>query len=149
MIEGVVIQELKQIVDTRGRVMHMLRADSPLFTRFGEIYFSVVNPGVVKAWKCHPHTTQHLAVPVGRIRLVLYDDRQNANSYGQLEVMDIGEDNYVLVRIPPSVWYGFRGMSKTPALIANCIDHPYKESQAVRLAWSVGDIPYRWETEDK
>ena len=30
--------------------MHMLRADEPHFERFGEIYFSLVYPGGVKAW---------------------------------------------------------------------------------------------------
>ena len=40
MIEGIIIKELKQIIDARGKVMHMLRCDSPIFTKFGEIYFS-------------------------------------------------------------------------------------------------------------
>lgn len=38
MIEGVVVKDLKQFVDDRGRVMHMVRADDPLFEKFGEIY---------------------------------------------------------------------------------------------------------------
>ena len=40
MIEGVKIPPLKQIIDERGKVMHMLRNDSPNFEKFGEIYFS-------------------------------------------------------------------------------------------------------------
>ena len=38
MIEGVIITPLKQIEDERGKVMHMLREDSKVFERFGEIY---------------------------------------------------------------------------------------------------------------
>ena len=38
MIEGVKITKLKQIVDERGKIMHMLRNDSPLFENFGEIW---------------------------------------------------------------------------------------------------------------
>ena len=39
MIEGVKITKLKQIFDERGKVMHMLRNDSEIFQKFGEIYF--------------------------------------------------------------------------------------------------------------
>lgn len=144
MIEGLIIQELKQIIDERGKVMHMLRFDSPLFTKFGEIYFSVVNPGVVKAWKRHHQMTQHFAVPVGDIRLVIYDDRMNSISCGNLEVIEIGEDNFSLVRIPPLVWYGFKGISSIPALIVNCTDFPHDPSEGERLELFSKQIPYRW-----
>ncbi len=104
MINGVIIKDLKQIADERGKVMHMLRCDSPLFDKFGEIYFSVVNPGVVKAWKRHKKMTQNFAVPIGMIKLVIYDNRDGTTSYGRTEVLEIGEDNYCLVKIPPLVW---------------------------------------------
>ena len=80
VIKGVIIVPLKKIVDERGKVMHMLRCDSPLFKEFGEIYFSVINPGAVKAWKRHLKMTQHFAVPVGEIRLVIYDNRSDSES---------------------------------------------------------------------
>ena len=38
MIDGVVLTPLKQIFDERGKVMHMMREDSPTFSRFGEIW---------------------------------------------------------------------------------------------------------------
>ena len=144
MIEGVVIQELKQIIDERGKVMHMLRSDSPLFTNFGEIYFSVVNFGAVKAWKQHLKMTQHFAVPVGSIRLVIYDDRKDSASCGNLEVIEIGEDNFSLVRIPPLVWYGFKGISSVPALITNCTDLPHDSDEVDRLDVLDIRIPYDW-----
>ena len=37
MIDGVKITPLKQIVDERGKVMHLLRCDSAIFQKFGEI----------------------------------------------------------------------------------------------------------------
>ncbi|MFZ3122449.1 MAG: dTDP-4-dehydrorhamnose 3,5-epimerase family protein [Thermodesulfovibrionales bacterium] len=144
MIEGVVIHELKQITDERGKVMHMLRSDSPLFTGFGEIYFSVINIGAIKAWKKHLKMTQHFAVPVGDIRLVIYDDRKNSVSCGKLEIIEIGESNFSLVRIPPLVWYGFKGISSIPALIVNCTDLPHDSSEAEKLELFSKQIPYRW-----
>lgn len=145
MIEGVVIQKLKQIIDERGKVMHMLRSDSPLFKNFGEIYFSVINSGAVKAWKRHLRMTQHIAVPVGTIRLVIYDDRMNSTSCGNLEVIETGENNFSLVRIPPLVWYGFKGISSSPALIVNCTDFSHDPDEVERFESLDQRIPYGWE----
>lgn len=144
MIEGVIVEPLKQIGDERGKVLHMLRADSPLFTRFGEIYFSVVNPGVVKAWKRHLEMTQNFAVPVGMIRLVIYDNRDFSSTNKKIETLEIGENNYALVRIPPLLWYGFQGISSVPALIANCTDMPHNPNEVERLELSDKQIPYDW-----
>ncbi len=145
MIEGVIVEPLKQICDERGKVMHMLRADSPLFAVFGEIYFSVVNPGVVKAWKRHLEMTQNFAVPVGKIRLVIYDNREFSSTNKKIETLEIGENNYALVRIPPLLWYGFQGISRVPALIANCTDMPHNPDEVERLDVSDKQIPYNWE----
>lgn len=145
MIEDVVIQKLKQIIDERGKVMHMLRADSHFFIEFGEIYFSVVNSGAVKAWKRHLKMTQHFAVPVGKINLVLYDDRTDSTSYGRVEVIEIGENDYCLVKIPPLIWYGFKGISVVPALIANVTDKPHNPDELERMDSSNDYIPYNWD----
>ena len=144
MIEGVIIQELKQQVDERGKVMHMLRCDSPFFKKFGEIYFSVVNPGIVKGWKRHNKMTQHFAVPVGKIRLVIYDGRKDSKTYGEIEEIEIGEDKYCLVKVIPLLWYGFKGISVNPALIANCTDLPHDPNEVEQLPISNNKIPYKW-----
>lgn len=144
-ISGVVIQPLGQIEDQRGAVLHMLRSDSPLFERFGEIYFSLVLPGAVKAWKRHQRLTQHFAVPVGQIRLVLYDDRSGSPSRGRLEEHVLGRpDHYRLVRIPPLLWYGFQGLGLTPSLVANCTDFPHDPQESESLPSGAARIPYRW-----
>lgn len=144
VIEGVVVAPLRRIVDERGSVMHMLRADSALFSRFGEVYFSSVLPGAVKAWKRHKLMTQHFAVPVGTIRLVLQDDRGDSATSGVLQVLEIGEENYSLVIIPPLVWYGFQCISSIPALIANLTDLPHDPDEIERLGQSDSRIPYQW-----
>lgn len=143
-IKGVIIEPLRQIPDERGKVMHMLRADSTLFTKFGEIYFSLVNPGAVKAWKRHRRMTLHYAVPRGNVKVVLYDDREGSKSRGLIEEVFIGEDNYCLLVIPPMLWNGFKGLGSSPSLIANCTDLPYDPAEVERLDISDGKIPYDW-----
>ncbi|MBW2169914.1 MAG: dTDP-4-dehydrorhamnose 3,5-epimerase family protein [Deltaproteobacteria bacterium] len=144
MIDGVIIQQLEQFHDARGSVMHMFRVDNPVFEKFGEVYFSEILPGAVKAWKRHKKMTQLFAVPTGMIKLVVYDDRKNSASKGKLAELDIGRDNYRLVKIPPQLIYGFKCISPFPALVANCTDLPHNPEEADTLDPNDPTIPYKW-----
>lgn len=144
-ISDLVITELRQIVDERGAVLHMLRNDDPAFVGFGECYFSEVLPGVIKAWKRHRLQTQNLAVPVGRIRLVVYDDRDESPSKGNLQVLEIGRpDAYLRLQIPPGLWYGFACIGDMPALLVNCADLPHDPSDSELKSSDDPAIPYAW-----
>lgn len=149
MIQGVFIQPLKQIPDERGKIMHMLRADDPNFERFGEIYFSVVYPGAIKGWHLHQEMTLNYAVVFGMIKLVLYDDRSESATYRELMELFIGEDNYILVKIPPQVWNGFKGIGVTPAIVANCATLPHDPEEIIRMDPLNNQIPYNWELKNK
>lgn len=144
MIDGVKIKPLKKICDERGMVMHMLRSDDPEFEKFGEIYFSVVYPEVVKGWHNHREMTQNYAVVSGLIKLVLYDERKGSPTKGELQEIFMGEDNYVLVRIPPRVWNGFKGIGTEPAIVANCATIPHDPDEISRLDPFDNHIPYDW-----
>lgn len=145
LVEGVTITELRQIGDDRGAVLHMLRCDAPEFSRFGECYFSEVLPGSVKAWKRHRVQTQNLAVPVGRIRMVIYDDREGTATRGQVQVLELGRpDAYFRLRIPPGLWYGFACLCATPALLANCADFPHDPTECDFRSINDPEIPYQW-----
>ncbi|NOZ80394.1 MAG: dTDP-4-dehydrorhamnose 3,5-epimerase [DPANN group archaeon] len=145
MIDGVSIKPLKQIPDERGKIMHMLRNDDPLFERFGEIYFSVVNPGAIKAWHIHRKMTLNYAVVKGQIKLVLFDDRKDSPTRGEIMELFIGEDNYTLVKIPPMVYNGFKGVGSIPAIVANCATEPHDPDEIMREDPFTKKIPYSWE----
>lgn len=145
MIEGVSVRPLKQILDERGKVMHMLRSVDPEFTAFGEVYFSVVFPGVIKGWHLHQRMTLHYAVPVGLIKLVLYDERPQSATRGELMEIFTGPDSYSLIRIPPGVWNGFKGLGVAPSLVANCSDIPHDPGEIARRDPFDASIPYKWD----
>jgi dTDP-4-dehydrorhamnose 3,5-epimerase len=144
MIDGVLIHPLRQIPDERGRIMHMLRADDPHFERFGEIYFSQVYPGVIKGWHRHRVMTLNYAVLSGVIKLALYDERPASSTKGEVMQLFVGDGNYVLVRIPPGVWNGFKGVGTAPALVANCATHVHDAAEIERLDPLKNHIPYDW-----
>ena len=144
MIDGVQIVPLRQIVDERGKVMHMLRADAPHFRAFGEIYFSVVNPNAIKAWHIHKKMTLNYAVPVGQIKFVLYDDRAESPTRGRFQEIFLGPDNYNLVVVPPLIWNGFKGIGAAPALVANCATISHDPTEIDRKDPFDLAIPYDW-----
>ncbi len=145
MIEGVLIEPLKVFSDEKGDVQHMLRCDAPFFTKFGEVYFSSVRPGHVKGWKKHIRQTQHFAVPEGNVKFVLYDDRKNSSTSGQVQEVELGDSNYKLLRLPPQIWYAFKAIKNRPAKLANCTDIPHDPNEFTRLDISDKTIPYTWD----
>ncbi|MBA3656430.1 MAG: dTDP-4-dehydrorhamnose 3,5-epimerase family protein [Gemmatimonadaceae bacterium] len=145
MIEGVSVTPLKQTFDERGRVMHMLREDSPGFTRFGEIYFSSTHPGAIKAWHLHKRMTLNYAVVYGEIKLVLYDDREGSKSRGALQELFLSPENYNLVTVPPLIWNGFKGIGDKSAILANCATLPHDPEEIERKSPFDESIPYDWQ----
>jgi dTDP-4-dehydrorhamnose 3,5-epimerase len=144
-IHDVRVTSLRRIPDERGAIFHMLRSDSPGFEGFGEIYFSLVYPGVVKGWHIHRRMTLNYAVPVGMVKLVCYDERPDSPTRGVVQELHVGELQYVLVTIPPQVWNGFKGIGTTPALVANCATEPHDPDEIERRDPIGGQIPYDWE----
>jgi dTDP-4-dehydrorhamnose 3,5-epimerase len=145
MIKDVLIVPLKQIPDERGKIMKMLRADDAHFEKFGEIYFSIVYPGVVKGWHLHRQMTLNYAAPSGMIKFVMYDARPNSPTKGELQEIFIGEDNYVLVKVPPGIYNGFKGIGVKPAIVANCATLPHDPEEIMRVDPFKNDIPYSWD----
>jgi dTDP-4-dehydrorhamnose 3,5-epimerase len=145
MINGVVIKKLNIIPDERGKIMHMLKETDDIFERFGEIYFSVVYPDVVKGWHLHKQMTLNYATVSGMIKLVLYDGRKDSPTYKEIQEIFMGEDNYVLVKIPAGITNGFKGMGVKPAIVANCASLPHDPQEIIRIDPLDNDIPYNWE----
>jgi len=145
MIDGVKIKPLKQFPDERGKVMHMLKCDDPEFKAFGEIYFSCVYPGAIKAWHIHKEMILNYAVPHGNIKMVLYDDRKDSPTKGELQEIYLGPDHYCLVTVPPLIWNGFKGLGHGAAVVANCATIPHRPDEIARLSPFDPSIPYNWD----
>ena len=149
MIEGVNIIPLKQICDERGKIMHMLKCTDPHFEKFGEIYFSVAYPGVIKGWHLHTKQTQFYAVISGMIKLVLYDERKTSKTKGELMEIFTGEDNYQLIKIPVGVVNGYKVIGVKPAIVANCATQPHDPDEMLRYDPLNSHIKYDWSLKHK
>ncbi len=149
MIEGVIVKPLRKIPDERGAIMHMMRADDPEFEQFGEIYFSTIHPGVIKGWHIHTEMTLNYAVISGAIKLVLYDEREGSSSVGEIQEIFLGQDNYCLVKIPPMVWNGFKGIGTQTAIVANLASVAHRPEEIQRLDPFSAEIPYDWRLKNR
>jgi dTDP-4-dehydrorhamnose 3,5-epimerase len=145
MIHGVKVSPLRQILDERGKVMHMLSRNDEQFGEFGEIYFSCIYPGAIKGWHVHRRMTLNYAVPHGHIKFVLYDDRPDSPTRGEVQEIFMGPDNYCLVTVPPLIWNGFKGLGADMAIVANCASAPHDPDEISRRDPFDPSIPYDWQ----
>lgn len=144
MIDGVKVISLRQIADERGKIMHMLKATDPHFIEFGEIYFSCAWPGTIKAWHVHKSMTLNNAVISGRAKLVMYDKREDSPTFGEIQEAFLGEDNYILVQMPPGIVNGYKAYGDKMVILANCATEPHDPDEIVRIDPFDNDIPYDW-----
>ena len=126
--------------------MEMLRCDDECFQQFGQVYLSVVYPGVVKGWHYHKKQTDYFVVVKGMTKVVLYDTRQDSLTYQEIDEFYLGEHNRILITIPPFVLHGMKGIGAEPAYLINCPTEPYNydEPDEFRVPPHENDIPYDW-----
>jgi len=146
MIQGVKIKKLKPILDERGRLMEILRSDDEIFKKFGQLYITTNYPGVVKAWHYHKKQTDNVCCIKGRVKMVLYDARDNSKTKWEINEFFIGENNPMLISIPPGVYHGWKCISEMESIII-CLPtelYNYKNPDEYRLPPDTKEIPYRW-----
>ena len=144
MIAGVETIPLRRIEDERGAVIPMLRQDAPYFEGFGEMYFSLINPGAVKAWKQHTRMTLNLAVPFGEVSFVLQDGRDDSATTGMTIVHRSDAMSPTLLIVPPGVWSGFTNTSASVSVVANCADILHDPTEAHVREPDDSPFPFDW-----
>jgi dTDP-4-dehydrorhamnose 3,5-epimerase len=146
MIEGVAIKRLRVIPDDRGHLMECLRSDDELFIKFGQLYMTTTLPGVVKGWHLHHAQWDNIVCVKGMIKLVLCDQRDDSPTQGQIDEFYLGEHNPLLVRVPPGVWHGWKGVSVEEAYIVNAPTevYLYADPDQDELPHDTPSIPYDW-----
>jgi len=148
-IEGVRTAPLRVIPDERGWLMEVLRADSELFERFGQVYVSATYPGVVKAWHFHKQQVDHFACVAGMVKLVLVDTRDGSPTQGVVNEFFVGTQNPLLVRVPNLVYHGWKCISVETALVVNVPTEPYRHQDPDEFRLEPhGTLPYDWSRKD-
>jgi len=141
-IDGVILTPLKKIDNPKGDVYHALKNTDAGYLGFGETYFSTVKSGEIKGWKKHKKMTMNLIVPAGKIKVVLYDGREESLSKGQFMKISLSPTNYFRLTVPPNVCMAFQGIDASLNLLVNIADIPHDPTESENI--SLAKIDYDW-----
>ena len=137
-LSNIKITRLKKIDVIGGNVLHVIKKSDRGFCGLGEVYFSYIEPNAVKAWKLHMKMTLNLVVPQGNVRFVFCNPFEDKN----FQIEEIGEGNYARITVPPKIWFGFKGISSRPSLIANVANIEHDDSEVQKK--EIDDFDYKW-----
>ncbi len=150
LIEGVVVKELKQIKDGRGRLFEMLRSDWPLFERFGQAYITTCRPGYAKAWHCHRKQKDNLIVVKGKAKIGLWDGRKDSSTFGISNEFILSAEKPTLIKVPENVFHGFTALGNEEAMLVNIPTNlfNYRKPDELRKPFNSKEIDFDWQTEE-
>jgi len=124
MIDGVVTKPLEKHVDGRGWLAELYRDDeSANLSRPAMAYISVTHGGVVRGPHEHIHQTDCFCfVGPSNFLLYLWDNREDSPSYSARMTLTVGQDNPMMVVIPPGVVHGYKNITSEPGTVINFPD---------------------------
>ena len=144
-IDGVSLTPLNNIEVKGGNVLHALKQSDHGFMGFGEAYFSSIDYLSIKAWKKHTEMTLNLIVPIGRIRFVIYDNRNNDIKEHKFRSVILSLDNYCRLTVPPNLWLGFIGLDKKTSFLLNIANIEHDPNEVEKA--SMEKFNYDWNEE--
>ena len=142
-VEGVLLTPLKKIHHPKGDVFHGMKKSDAGYCGFGEAYFSTIHFQDVKPWKKHLEMTLNFVVPMGEIRFVIYDDREDSLTKNNFFDVTLGSDNYQRITIPPGVWVAFSGVGSEFNLLLNLANMEHNPAEVERKE-GLSEITYQW-----
>jgi len=124
------------IENLKGNVRHFIKRQDISKKSFGEIYFSEIRVGQIKAWKCHTKITSHLCVLLGEVKFVIYSDDQ------KITELFLSSQRNCRLMIYPNTWYGFSNIGNSDAVIVSYIDKEHDPKE--QLSMDIKGINYDW-----
>lgn len=146
MIKNVKMIPLKQVLNSRGRLLEIQRYDEEWYPGFGQVYVTTTFPGIIKAWYRHQKQIDQLIPIQGVMKLVLYDPHPCLSKSFTLKEFIIKKDNPTLIQIPPGLWHGFQALSSENLVIVHLNNRPFQSDcpDEERLTFDDNRVPYRW-----
>jgi len=148
MIDGVMIKELVAHADERQVFREVIRVTDEFFAEgFGQLSYAMMLPGTAKAWHIHWHQVDWWYVPIGALKLVLHDLREDSPTYRQTQEILLGPDyGHKVVKVPPGVAHGCKVIGGVTHLfyVTSSVYNPADEGRiphddpAIGYDWTAG-----------
>ncbi|MEP6754083.1 MAG: dTDP-4-dehydrorhamnose 3,5-epimerase [Chthonomonadales bacterium] len=145
--DGVVIKKIGKYEDRRGWLMEMFR-DDELPEGFEPTmgYVSMTFPGVSRGPHEHVHQTDGFCFLNGTYELGLWENRPGKPAGHEMHV--VGEDNPVIVIVPPGVVHAYRNVGDSDAWVLNFPDKLYagwgKKEPVDEIRHEEIDSEFKW-----
>jgi dTDP-4-dehydrorhamnose 3,5-epimerase len=146
-IDGVAVHPLRRFGEDGGSMTELSRftsgrPDAIAGFDLAQLNYSIVEPGVLKAFHVHKQQTDVWFVPPeDRVLLVLVDVREGSPTERAVLKIMLGDGASVLVRIPPGVAHGCKNLGSAPARIVYMTDLRFTPDPAQtdegRLPWDM------------
>jgi dTDP-4-dehydrorhamnose 3,5-epimerase len=129
-IDGVRIRAAVTHPDKRGTVCEIFDpawdfSDKPLVY----IYEITIRPRVIKGWVKHDHQDDRIFIANGRVRVVLYDGREESPTNGLVTERSFDEHTRALVLIPAGVWHAIENIGLSDAELINFPTRAYRHDE--------------------
>jgi dTDP-4-dehydrorhamnose 3,5-epimerase len=126
-IAGVVLERPTRHIDHRGSLFEAVSHGHPFWSEpIVHVEWVVYSPGMIKGWGMHMESIDRYVLGNGRLRVVLYDGRVDAPSYGQFAQFHFGDLSPGWLRIPCGVWHAGHNYGETDASIINFPTDPHR-----------------------
>ena len=126
---------LPRIEAPGGAVTRFVRNDEPEFLGFGEVYFTSIEFGAVKAWRRHSRANLFLTVVYGEVLVVLRDSPSEGSFI-------LSSEQPTRLSIRAGSWFGFSGRSQETGIICSLSDLPHDPDEVERA--SVDAFVHDW-----
>lgn len=130
-----VLVPIQTFIDTRSfSFLNILNGNLP---QNGQINYSKVFPGVVKAWHRHKKQTDFWICVDGDLKVGLVAAASDMPYPEQMWTLHIGEHYPSMVIIPPGIWHGCTPIGGKSASLLYCVSEQYDPMipDEERLPW--------------
>lgn len=151
MIEGVEIKVMKKFCDDRGFFCEVIKFGEGTFHEVKQTSYTETFPGVIKAFHWHKKQWDVWFVARGMAQVVLYDQREGSKTKGETQVICAGENNPVLISIPPGVVHGYRvlGQEKVGLFYHTSEAYDSVNPDEERIPFDDKKINFDWRTKNR
>lgn len=109
--------------DPRGWLAEIVRPEDVDNKSFGQILVTTAKPGETKGNHYHKRKTEWYCVIRGNGRLTLID-----NKNGETKSLSMGEDDMILVAIPPNYFHSIKNTGKKEMYLMVYVSEPFNPS---------------------
>ena len=143
-IAGCVAIALVRHADSRGQLIELLTTRGEAEVDIPHVYQVFAEPGSVRGWVYHAEQTDRLAYTNGQLRVILHDIREDSPTFGRTNELMVGEDNPLLLFIPPFVAHILENIGETLATFVNLPSRAWDPTNPdkYRLPMVDGILPY-------